>query len=117
MISNKHEKGGNSTEDNNLTKFSLASFDADCLLHIFTFMPLRDAFYLGFTCRRLYNFFEKTRKTTRAVSITSIPSKLVLKAIFVSNIDSNANDEVEKKYSSKLISFILPPLRKKGQQD
>ncbi|KAH9401914.1 hypothetical protein TYRP_016481 [Tyrophagus putrescentiae] len=48
----------------------LASYDADCLQHIFSRLELFDAMPLGFTCRRLYYYFKESQKKTKALNLT-----------------------------------------------
>ena len=47
----------------------LASYDADCLQHIFSRLKLFDAMPLGFTCRRLYYHFKESQKKTRTLML------------------------------------------------
>ena len=48
----------------------LASYDADCLQHIFSRLELLDAMRLAFTCRRLYYHFKESQKRTKALNLT-----------------------------------------------
>ncbi|KAH9401918.1 fts3-like protein [Tyrophagus putrescentiae] len=47
----------------------LASYDADCLQHLFSRLAQFDAMTLGFTCRRLYYHFKKFQKAIRVLNL------------------------------------------------
>ena len=110
MFSRRKKGGTPGKADDDSTKFNLASYDGDCLEHIFRRLSPADALHLGLTCRRLLGFFEESRRTTKALALTSFDAKVVPKGVFnIRNINPDASDAVEEEFSSlKVMPFNLP---------
>ncbi|KAH9398065.1 hypothetical protein TYRP_019441 [Tyrophagus putrescentiae] len=88
----------------------LASYNSDCLQHIFSLLSLPDALHIGRACRRLYVHFESQKRTRALVITRDHPCGLEKhKAVFLRNINGAARDAVEEKVLKATLTPVWLP--------